>query len=153
MPFIELPIIDIVRICGASGGVGDRAAEAQKLVDAFTDVGFCLLKNMAGIGYRKDEIKECMDWFYRQTTPQERLDQLGLRGFNPNNTNVYRGLFPPEKDKLSCKEALDMGEDFPSYSKPSNKERADNPLMCDTPRLNFPDDPERQAQADRFHKV
>ena len=106
------------------------------------------------IGYKKDEIKEWMDWFYHQTTPEERLDQLGLRGFNPKNTNVYRGLFPPEKDKLSCKEALDMGEDFASYSKPSNKERAScNPMMCDTPRLNFDDDPERQAQADKFHEV
>ena len=105
------------------------------------------------IGYKKDEIKECMDWFYYQTTSEERLDQLGLRGFNPQNTNVFRGLFPPEKDKLSCKEALDMGEDFASYSKPSNKERAGNPMMSDTPRLNFHDDPERQAQADKFHQV
>ena len=105
------------------------------------------------IGYKKDEIKEWIDWFYHQTTPEERLDQLGLRGFNPNNTNVYRGLFPPEKDKKSYKEVLDIGEDFASYSKPSNKERAGNPMMSDTPRLSFPEDLERQAQADKFHKV
>ena len=49
LPFIDLPIIDIVRLCGRSGDV-DRAAESQKLVDAFTNVGFCLLKNMTGIG-------------------------------------------------------------------------------------------------------
>ena len=49
LPFIDLPIIDVVRLYGRSGDV-DRAAESQKLVDAFTNVGFCLLKNMSGIG-------------------------------------------------------------------------------------------------------
>ena len=59
---------------------------------------------------KRREIQACP---LKKTTSEERLDQLGMHGFNPKNVkNVYRGLFPAEKDKLSCKEALDMGEDF-----------------------------------------
>ena len=65
---------------------------------------------------------------------------------------ICRGLFPAEKGKLSCKEALDMGEDFRKCSKPSNKERANNPMMSDTPRFEF-SDPHRQKQADKFFEV
>ena len=49
LPFLDLPIIDIVQLCGRSGDV-NQSTESQKLVDAFTNVGFCLLTNMTGIG-------------------------------------------------------------------------------------------------------
>ena len=45
-----------------------------------------------------------------------------------------------------------MGEDFRKCSKPSNKERANNPMMSDTPRFEF-SDPHRQKQADKFFEV
>ena len=46
-----------------------------------------------------------------------------------------------------------MGDDFGSYDKPTPLERADNPMMAETPKFNFPDDPSRQEQSDKFFKV
>jgi len=37
---------------------------------------------------------------------------LAIREFKPNNENIYRGIFPLIKGKLSHKEGYDMGEDF-----------------------------------------
>ena len=58
-----------------------------------------------------------------------------------------------EKDVWTCKETLDIGDDFGTYDKPTPLERADNPMMAETPKFNFPDDPNRQEQSDKFFKV
>ena len=87
-----------------------------------------------------------------------------MTGFNldsngddmPHRPASYRGTFTPitmEKDVWTCKETLDMGDDFGSYDKPTPLERTDNPMMAETPKLNFPDDPSRQEQSDKFFKV
>ena len=74
----------------------------------------------------------------------------------PHRPASYRGTFTPitmEKDVWTCKETLDMGDDFGSYDKPTPLERTDNPMMAETPKFNFPDDPSRQEQSDKFFKV
>ena len=87
-----------------------------------------------------------------------------MTGFNldsngddmPHRPASYRGTFTPitmEKDVWTCKETLDMGDDFGSYDKPTPLERADNPMMAETPKFNFPNDPSRQEQSDKFFKV
>ena len=48
----------------------------SNLIVLICKVGFCLLKNMEQVGYRKEDIKKWMDWFYLETTPEERLDQV-----------------------------------------------------------------------------
>ncbi len=44
-----------------------------------------------------------------------------------------------------------MGEDFSNESDEEKIGRAENPLMCDTPRLKL--EGERQAQAEKFYEV
>jgi len=82
---------------------------------------------------------------------QERFNQLAIHEFNSNNPNVYRGLFPLIEGKVSYKESYDMGQDFSTESEEERIGRADNPLMCDTPRLVLEGD--RQAQAEKFYEV
>ena len=54
---IDLPIIDFSNVY--SGG-SRRTTEANKLIDAFTDVGFCLIANVPG--YNQEEIQEAIKW-------------------------------------------------------------------------------------------
>ena len=51
---IKLPIIDFANIAQAKS----RANEAQKLIDAFTQVGFCLIANVPN--YQQDQIFEAI---------------------------------------------------------------------------------------------
>ena len=51
---IKLPIIDFANITEAKS----RANEAQKLIDAFTQVGFCLIANVPN--YQQDQIFEAI---------------------------------------------------------------------------------------------
>ena len=52
---IKLPIIDFANI--GKGGRA-RANEAEKLIDAFTQVGFCLISNVPD--YKQDQIFEAI---------------------------------------------------------------------------------------------
>lgn len=82
---------------------------------------------------------------------QDRFDQLAIREFNPKNPNVYRGLFSVRQGKLSHKEMYDFGGDFKWETAEEKAARANNPLLCDTPKLSFPD--ERQKQVDQYYEV
>ena len=53
---IKLPIIDFANITQANSK--SRANEAQKLIDAFTQVGFCLIANVPN--YQQDQIFEAI---------------------------------------------------------------------------------------------
>ena len=52
---IELPIIDFQNVNGSSEA---RTLEAKKLIDAFTDVGFCLISNV--LDYEQNEVLEAI---------------------------------------------------------------------------------------------
>ena len=93
-------------------------------------------------------------FFYYGTTSKERFEQLATKGFNGKNDNLVRGLFPLIPGKLSHKEGYDMGPmDHGDESPKENLERNKNPFIADTPRLTFPDDPDRQRRADQMYKV
>ena len=93
-------------------------------------------------------------FFYYGTTPEERFEQLATKGFNGKNDNLVRGLFPLIPGKLSHKEGYDMGPmDHENESPKEKLERNKNPFIADTPRLVFPDDPDKQRQADHMYKV
>ena len=76
---------------------------------------------------------------------------MAIRGFNPDNPNIYRGLFPLIPGKLSHKEGYDMGDDFILESEEEKVLRSKNPILGDTPRLVFSG--ERQTQAEKFYQV
>ena len=141
LPFVKLPLIDLAKLSGP-----DRLDEAQRLIEAFSDVGFCLLSNLESFGYSGKEMEDSVRWFYREVPAKDRFDQLAIKGYNEKNPNVYRGLFPSEKNKLSNKEAYDVGEDCYDAG-------ADNPLAAKTPKLSFANDLGRQNAADRFYEV
>ena len=146
---IDLPIINFTNI--GQGGKA-RATEAEKLIDAFTQVGFCLISNVPD--YHQDQIFEAIKFFYYGTTSEERLDQLATKSFNRKNDNLYRGLFPLIPGKLSFKEGYDMGPLNRGQETPEERaERLKNVFYGDTPRLNFPGEPERQSKVEEFYKV
>ena len=86
LPFFEIPVVDILKLKGED--VDDKSTESQKLVDAFTQIGFCLLKNMDVVGYNREKIWEFVQWFYRDTSFEEREQQLGIKGKNVENIHL-----------------------------------------------------------------
>ena len=92
-------------------------------------------------------------FFYYGTSPEERFEQLATKGFNRKNDNLVRGLFPLIPGKLSHKEGYDMGPMEFNESPEEMLERNKNPFIADTPRLVFPDDQDKQSQADQMYKV
>ena len=99
-----------------------------------------------------------MDYFFRffyyGTSSKERFDQLATKSFNRQNENLYRGLFPLIPGKLSFKEGYDMGPlTYPNESSEEKTERLENPFYGDTPRLDFPNEPERQSKVEAFYQV
>ena len=93
-------------------------------------------------------------FFYYGTSSDERFDQLATKSFNRQNDNLYRGLFPLIPGKLSFKEGYDMGPlNFENESKEERNERLKNVFYGDTPRLDFPNEPERQEKVEAFYKV
>ena len=82
------------------------------------------------------------------TTKEDRFDQLSMKGFNPKNPNIYRGLFPTEKGKLSWKEGYDMGS-----NKFTDLASNDNPFYGATPKLHFPGNKRLDNDAKEFYKV
>ena len=92
-------------------------------------------------------------FFYYGTSPEERFEQLATKGFNRKNDNLVRGLFPLIPGKLSHKEGYDMGPMEFNESPEEMLQRNKNPFIADTPRLVFPDDQDRQRQADQMYKV
>lgn len=93
-------------------------------------------------------------FFYYGTSPEERFEQLATKGFNRKNDNLVRGLFPLIPGKLSHKEGYDMGPMCHGNESPEEMlERNKNPFIADTPRLVFPDDQDKQSQADQMYKV
>ena len=93
-------------------------------------------------------------FFYYGTSSQERFDQLATKSFNRQNDNLYRGLFPLIPGKLSFKEGYDMGP--LNYGKETLEERTErlkNPFYGDTPRLKFPNEPERQSKVEALYQV
>ena len=144
LPVIDLPIIDYSKAVNNHEGLTN---EAEKLVDSFTKYGFCFLGGLDSLGYNKQELDHWIKWFYYLVPKQERFDQLALKGYNPRNPNVYRGLFPTEKGKLSWKEAYDMGS-------PDLKDvNARNPIMGATPQLKFPNNKKLSEDATKYYKV
>ena len=83
LPFFEIPVVDILKLKGEDGD--EKSSESQKLVDAFTQIGFCLLKNMDVVGYNKEKIWEFVQWFYHHTSFEEREQQLGIQGMSMYN--------------------------------------------------------------------
>ena len=131
--FINLPIVNLE---------DDLQKEADKLVNAFTDYGFCLLKNPTG--YDQPSMTKAIQWFFNKVPEQERFDQLAMKGFNPQNSNIYRGLFPAQKNKLSWKEAYDFGDFVEHFGEPD---------FSKTPLLSFDKEHELYQPALDFNQV
>ena len=79
---------------------------------------------------------------------------MATKGFNRKNDNLVRGLFPLIPGKLSHKEGYDIGPmDHGEESPEEMLERNRNPFIADTPRLTFPDDQDKQRQAEQMYNV
>ena len=83
LPFFEIPVVDILKL--RADDVAEKSFESQKLVEAFTQIGFCLLKNMDVVGYNREKIWEFVQWFYYHTSFEEREQQLGIQGMSTYN--------------------------------------------------------------------
>ena len=143
LPIIDLPIINYEEAFFN----GKKDQEASKLIEAFTEYGFCLLSGLDKTGYDKAELKKCVQWFYSDVSSKERFEQLAFKGFNPNNSNIWRGLFPTEEGKMSWKEAYDLGN--PDVGNDATLD----PCFFRNSVLKFPSDPHLQAEADHFYNV
>ena len=70
---ISLPLIDLTEIATDPTA---RRIQAQRLVDAFTEFGFCLLKGIDG--YDEDELLKWTKWFFEDVSVDMKMDQLGI---------------------------------------------------------------------------
>lgn len=139
-PVMQLPVVDMSAT--ALDNPETRKVEAQKIVDSFTDVGFCIIK---GVDVDDEELFGQMKWFFHDVPKDLKMNQLATRAFNPDRANVFRGYFPDIEKSISYKEGYDIGMQLPEEDIEEN-----NPFHERTPYLDIP---ERQEEVDEFYEV
>ena len=77
----------------------------QQIYEQMTTLGFLQLKNVEGF----DEASLLNDIKEFHTMPDEVKHKLKTRQFNPENRNIFHGLFPFIDNDPSHKEFFDMG--------------------------------------------
>ena len=119
----------------------NRKNETQKLLDSFTNVGFCQITGIEG--YSTEELFKWTKWFFLEVPEDIKLKQLATSAFNPGNKNIYRGYFPLVEGALSHKQGYDLGPTF-------DEVQDGNPFMQNTPRMHIPG---KEDKVEKFYEV
>lgn len=140
-PNIQLEIIDLSPEALACADRREKAR--QQIIDSFSTLGFCQVSGMRD--YSADELLQGSKWFFDDVSEQTKLDQIGTKAYNSNNTNHYRGYFPAQHDRMSCKEGYDVGLqwEIPDHLKGI-------PLVEKTPMLRIPG---REKEVDHYYET
>ena len=73
----SLPVIDY--------SLKDREAQAKRVVDIMSSLGFLFLENVPG--YSEDDLRWCVDFFFKEM-PAEKKMQVARIKYNPQNTRA-----------------------------------------------------------------
>jgi hypothetical protein len=74
---IILPVINL-----SSSHMADPAARAEetaKLMECFSNAGFCFVSGLEG--YNADKLLKWIKWFYLEVSEEERMGQLATKTF------------------------------------------------------------------------
>ncbi len=140
-PSIDLPVINVSDEYLSEPA--NKRETMDRLVDCFSTVGFCLITGLED--YDSEALFRWAKWFHYEVPEQVKFDQLATRGFNPKNTNLYRGYFPLVEGSLSYKQGYDLGPDFTDEDVQEG-----NPFRQKTPRLVLPG---REKELEEFYRV
>ncbi len=142
----DVPAIDLQVINVSEAFLADPANKRKTMemfVECFSTVGFCLITGLED--YDTDALLRWTKWFHCQVPEDIKLEQLATRGFNPKNSNLYRGYFPLVEGSLSYKQGYDLGPDFSDEALQEG-----NPFRQKTPRLCMPG---REDELKTFYEV
>lgn len=83
----------------------NRTQMIKSLMYQMETIGFLTINNSKE--FNETELLTAMKAFHE--IPMEQKDQLKLKHFNPENSNIYRGFFPFLPNDPSHKEFFDQG--------------------------------------------
>lgn len=105
--FSSLPIVDLSILSSPSPSPSDLLALSKDLYNVFATTGFAYLTN-APLSFSHEDVFNLASDFF--SLPEAEKMQLAKQTFSKNNSNTYRGYFPPQPGQLdNLKEGLEIG--------------------------------------------
>ncbi|KAI9835018.1 MAG: hypothetical protein M1837_003973 [Sclerophora amabilis] len=104
--FSSLPIVDLAPLHSQCPTSDELCALSRQLYDVFATTGFAYLIN-APLSYSHDDVFGLAKEVFRMEDAEKR--KLAKRTFRKENSNTYRGYFPPQAGSDNLKEGFEIG--------------------------------------------
>lgn len=106
--FMHIPNIDISPLFDAAHPA--RNHTDQLIFDAATEAGFMTIYGLPNPAATATEAQRLLLRLF--TLPEDKQRQLWKQNFEPNNPNLYRGMFPLHSGKTLSRAGYEMGPDI-----------------------------------------
>jgi len=107
--FSSLPIVSLSALSSSSLNPQELAVLSDRLDEVFSTTGFAYLTDLPLTYTHDDVFGLCEEFFGPNGLPVEEKMKLAKKTFVSNNTNTYRGYFPPQAGDDNLKEGFELG--------------------------------------------